>query len=656
MMTMPNEQSQEGHEVAALEATLSGIEASLEDDPSSALAHAQKGVVLARLGRDEEALAAYSKALELQADFGDVLFNLGNLLRQLGRHEDALASYDRALELAPTDATLLNNRGVSLFLLERYQEALDSYARAIALQPDYANAFTNRGNALQELGLHEEAVESHEHALALAPDNVRARTNLGNALQEMGRHEEAVGQYNAALALDSRYVEAFNSRAAALSELKNYEDALVDCDRALALRADYPEALGNRGHALAGLGRYEDALRSHEKAFELEPACVQALNVAAALQDLQRHEDALEYHERALILKPNYVEALNNRGNTLQALNRHTAAVRSYQRAIELRPGDAEAHWNEGLARLALGDYKGGWPKYEWRWRNTRLDVTQPPLDVPTWTGEESLDGKSILIFQEQGYGDAIQFVRFASMVAQRASRTVVACDDTLLEIFSSVPGVDATTAGPLSGSEADYQISLMSLPLALGITLRNLPSASYLEVDATKTETWQQRFASLAGKSKVGLVWSGNPLFSAAAQKRCPVGVLQELLLVPDIAWVSLQKDSNDDDLMRLQASTPNLLDCGDELEDFAATAAAITALDLVITVDTAVAHLAGALAKPVWVLLPYAADWRWLVDREDSPWYPSARLFRQQAAGNWKELIQRVGDALNAPDSLFA
>ena len=649
-MTTSNGPAARDSETAELQRLLSEVETALEHDLSSAKTNAQRAVLLARLGRDEEALQSYAKALELQPDFTDVLFNRSNLLRELGRHEEALAGYDRALELEPGDAALLNNRGVTLFMLERYQEALDSYARAIALRPDYADAFTNRGNALQELGLHDEAGDSHERALALAPDHVRARTNLGNALQEMGRHEEAVEHYGKALELDPGYVEAINNRAAALHELKRHEEALIDCDRALALRPDYPEALGNRGNALAGLGRYEDALICHEKAFELAPGCVQALNVATALQDLERYEEALEYHERALILKPDYVEALNNRGNTLQALNRHTAAVRGYQRAIELRPGDAEAHWNEGLARLALGDYKGGWPKYEWRWRNTRLGVTQPPLDVPTWTGQEPLDGKSILIFQEQGYGDAIQFVRFASMVASRGGRTVVACDDTLLEIFSSVSGVDATTAGPLSDFDADYQVSLMSLPLALGVTLRNLPAAPYLEADPAKVDTWRRRFSELEGKRKVGLVWSGNPLFAAAAQKRCPVDVLQGLLSVPDIAWISLQKDSSDADMSRLRASASNLLACGDEFEDFAATAAAITALDLVITVDTAVAHLAGALGKPVWILLPFAADWRWLVDRTESPWYPSAHLFRQRAMGDWGELVERVKDALEA------
>jgi tetratricopeptide (TPR) repeat protein len=645
---MMNSSNGQAPDTVELQEALAQVDAVLADDASSALAHAQKGVILARLGRGDEALESYGRALELQPGFNDVLFNQGNLLRELGRHDEALSSYDCVLELEPDDAALLNNRGVTLFLLERYQEALDSYARAIALRPDYADAFTNRGNALQELGFHDEAIESHERALSLSPGHVRARTNLGNALQETGRHEEALQHYDKALALDPGYVEAFNNRAAALNELKRHEEALADCDRALSLRQAYPEALGNRGGALAGLGRYEEALACHEKAFELEPGCVQALNVASALQDLGRYEQALEYHERALILKPDYVEALNNRGNALQALNRHTAAVRSYQRAIELRPGDAEAHWNEGLARLALGDYRGGWPKYEWRWRNKRLGVTQPPLDVPTWTGQESLDGKSILVFQEQGYGDAIQFVRFVSMLASRSERTVVACDDTLLEIFSSVPGVDVTTSGPLSESDADYQVSLMSLPLALGITLRNLPADPYLAADADKVQTWQGRVEDLDGRLKVGLVWSGNPLFAAAAQKRCPVDALEGLLSMPDIGWVSLQKDRVDEDIVRLRESAPNLLDGGTNLEDFAATAAAITALDLVITVDTAVAHLAGALGKPVWIMLPFAADWRWLVDRADSPWYPSARLFRQRSAGDWQALIERVKQAL--------
>jgi ADP-heptose:LPS heptosyltransferase len=203
-----------------------------------------------------------------------------------------------------------------------------------------------------------------------------------------------------------------------------------------------------------------------------------------------------------------------------------------------------------------------------------------------------------------------------------------------------------------LAASDADFQVSLMSLPLALGVTLRTLPGVSvpYLYAAPAEAETWQQRFSVLKGKRKVGLVWSGNPQFSAAAQKRCPVSAFHGLLSVPDIAWISLQKDADENDLAQLQDAAPELLVCGDELTDFAATAAAISALDLVITVDTAVAHLAGALGKPVWIMLPFAADWRWLVERTDSPWYPQAQLFRQQEAGDWAELTDRVREALLA------
>lgn len=648
-MTSSNQQVPQDSEAVELRRLLSEVESALEQDPSSAKANAQRAVLLARMGRTDEALQCYTKALELQPDYTDVLFNRSNLLRELDRHEEALAGYDHALELEPDDAALLNNRGVTLFMLERYQEALDSYARAIALRPDYADAFTNRGNALQELGLYEEAIDSHERALALAPGHVPALVNLGNALQETGRHEDALRHYEQALSLAPAYAEAYNSRAAALQALHRHEEALVDSDRALGLRPEFPEALGNRGNALAGLGRYSDALTAHEKAFALRPGCVEALNVATALADLGRHEESLEYHEKALILKPDYVEALNNRGNTLQALNRHAAAVRSYQRALEVRPGDTQAHWNEGLARLALGDYKGGWPKYEWRWRNPRLGVMEPPLSVPAWTGEESLEGKSILLFQEQGYGDAIQFIRFASMIEAKGGRVTVACHETLLRLFATAPGVKETTAGPLSEFDADFQVSLMSLPLALGVTLRTLPGISvpYLEADPAETESWQQKFAALDGDRKVGLVWAGNPQFSAAAEKRCPVEALQPLLTAPDVAWISLQKDALNES-QKLQRGASEWLPIGEELSDFAATAAAISALDLVITVDTAVAHLAGALGKPVWIMLPYAADWRWLVDRADSPWYPQARLFRQQSAGDWAELTARVRDTL--------
>jgi len=623
------------------------LDRSIAESPDDALAHARRALVLGRLGRPDEALAAYDAALERQPEFVDCWFNKANLLRRSGRLEEALACYRRVAELAEDDAAALNNMGITLFQLGRGQEALDCYARAIALRPDYAEAFTNRGNALLDLGYHDEAIASHERSLAIDPGHIQARVNLGNVRQELGAHEDALREYQRALAADPACAEAHNGAAVCLQAMGQLEPALAAAERALACAPGLLEAMGNKGRILAALGREAEALDVQRQAHSLEPGATQCFDVAVALQRLDRHEEALGYFETALVDRPDYVEALVNRGNSLQALNRHAAAVRSYQRALEVSPRDADAHWNEALARLALGDYKGGWPKYEWRWRSKLADTMRPPVEAPVWSGSEPLEGARVLLFHEQGFGDAIQFVRFAGEVAKRAGEVVVACHRDLRRLFATAPGVAAATDDP-AALHPDFQVSLMSLPAALRTTLRRLPAQPYLSADVDEAGQWRERLAALPARRKVGFVWAGNPRFPGAAQKRLPLAALEPLLGLPGIAWISLQKVAAEAERQRLGSGPGLILDVASELADFAATAACIDALDLVITVDTAVAHLAGALGKPVWILLPFSADWRWLVGRDDSPWYPSARLFRQQHAGRWEDVIDSVRSAL--------
>jgi len=337
--------------------------------------------------------------------------------------------------------------------------------------------------------------------------------------------------------------------------------------------------------------------------------------------------------------------ALVNRGNALQALKRHAEALQSYAQALALEPDDAQAHWNEALTRLALGDYRRGWAKYEWRWRNPALGMDARLSDRPQWSGTADLAGKTVLVHAEQGFGDALQFIRYAPRVAALGARVLVACAPQLRALFEGVEGV-AQALVPDAGAipDFDFHIPLMSLPLAFGTTLDTIPDGTaYLPADTTAVRAWQSRMAPHQGR-RIGLAWSGNPKFGRARIKACPVGLMARLAAVAGCVFVSLQTGEAAAETAALRHSGSTVLDYTAELGDFKATAALVAALDLVISVDTAVAHLAGALGKPVWILLPYAADWRWLVDREDSPWYPSARLLRQPRRGDWDAVIARA------------
>lgn len=618
----------------------------LQVDPGSFDALMQQGLALRALGRTAQAVASYDAALALRPDATAALYNLGNALAALDRHEEAVQCYDRVLAFAPADAEALNNRGVAQRGLLRDDDALASFDQALALRPGYPEALNNRGNALQALGRHAEAIGSYERALGERPGYAQALNNRGNALLALERHAEALDSYDRALAIQPDYAEAHNNRSAVLLTLRRPGEALESATQALAAHAGYPEALGNRGKALQALGLHEEALEAYAEAQRLRPGDADGLNnLGNALHALGRYLEALERYEHALRVRPDSIEALNNRGNVLQALRRPGEALASYARALALAPEDAEAHWNQALARLSVGDYERGWEQYEWRWRNPALGMPARDPQRPPWLGTEAVAGKAVLLHAEQGYGDAIQFVRYAPLVAARGARVVLACAEPLRALFETVRGVESVFVPEQSVPACDFHVPLMSLPLAFRTRLDNLPSrVPYLQAPEKKKAAWQKRLLKPGPGLKVGLAWSGNPRFGAARLKACPVERLEPLLCVPGCVFVSLQTGAAAADAACLARGGGPVIEAGPELAGFDDTAALLAGLDLVISIDTAVAHLAGALAKPVWIMLPYAADWRWLIGREDSPWYPTARLYRQPQPGDWASVVERM------------
>jgi len=624
---------------------LASYDRALQVRPNSAEALSNRGATLKELERFEEALASYDRALTLLPDFAEALFNRGNILHELERFEEALASYDRALAARPNHAEAYTNRGLTLHELKRFDEALASYDRALQLRPDDAEGHTNRGNTLRELKRFDEALASYDRALALRPDVVETLSNRGHALNE------ALASYDQALALRPDSAAARINRGLTLHELKRFDEALASYDRVLQARPDVAEGHNNRGNTLHELKRFAEALASFDRALALRPDYAEALfNRGNTLKELKRFEEALASYDRALQVRPDYAEAYTNRGLTLHELKRFDEALASYDRALEVRPAFAQVHRNEALMRLLTGDFSRGWSQYEWRWQTEPLALRKRSYSQPLWQGAEAVDGKTILLHDEQGFGDQIQFCRYVPLVAARGARVILGIERPLHELMTSLAGVTQVISEGDPLPHFDLQCPLLSLPLAFATRLETIPSLTpYLHAPVQAVKNWQARLPS-DDRAKIGLVWSGRPTHGNDRNRSISLRSLLPLLDI-DATFVSLQRDVRADDVAVLKDRS-DLLHFGDALRNFSDTAALIANLDLVISVDTSVAHLAGALAKPVWVLLPFVPDWRWLLDRDDSPWYPTARLFRQDDTRRWDNAIARVRAAL--PDYL--
>jgi tetratricopeptide (TPR) repeat protein len=622
--------------------------------PDSADAYNNRGIVLRDLGRYREALDDHDRAIALKPDAADGYSNRGAVLRNLGHPHDALASYDRAIALNPGFALAHYNRGNALRDLLRPEDAVSSYDNTIALRPDHAEAHANRGNALRDLKRFEEALASFDRAMELKPASAEIHNNRANTLGDLDRHAEALAEYDRAIECNPDFTEAHNNRGTRLEHLDRPEDALSSYDHAIALRPDFAEAHNNRGNALARLGRFAEALTSYNLAITLKRDYAEAwCNRGSTLAALGEFSDALSNFDRATNLDPGHADADNNRANVLRDLGGHEEALSNYHRAIALKPDFAGARWNLSLCQLAMGDFDNGWKNYEWRWQS---ELVRARRDLPgeRWLGEVPIENKTILVHAEQGLGDSLQFCRYVPMLAERA-RVVLEVPRPLRRLLTSLDRVAEVVASGEQLPRFDTWIPMASLPLAFHTTLETIPVAfPYLHADPARVNAWKRRLAALPGR-KIGLVWAGSPRTGQpaanAVDRRRSIALRNyaPLASIPGLCLISLQKGDAAE-----QARTPPeemiLHDWTSELDDFADTAALVEALDLVISVDTSVVHLAGALGKPVWVLNRFDQCWRWLRDRTDSPWYPSARLFRQPTPGDWASVIGDVAEALRA------
>lgn len=547
----------------------------------------------------------------------DTLYQRGNELYRLGRMADALASFDAALALRPQHAGTLLSRGAAQYQLGRFDAALQSFDRVLKLQPGSADAWFNRSVALLALQRWSEALQGYDRAVTLKPSHADAWVNRGMVLQKLRRQEEALASFNQALVHQSRHVDAFNNRGIVLQDMNRHGEALASFNQAIALRPDNADALNNRGNTLDALDKPDEALADIERALEL---------------------------------RPNFAMAWNNRGVVLRNLNRLEDALQSTDRALALQPEYPDAHWNRSLVLLMQGDFRRGWTEYEWRLRLPSLGHLPRPFMQPRWSGGEHVCGKVIFVYAEQGLGDTIQFCRYVSPLAARGARVLLEVQRPLRTLLTGLAGVDELLCPGDELPPFDFHSPLLSLPLAFATDLESIPAPrSYLAADTVRVAAWRSRLDKPRADApcrRIGLVWAGSPSLTQDRHRSIPLASLLSLA-APGLQFCSLQKDLRAGD-RELLAANPEILHFGDEFCDFADTAALIENLDLVITVDTAVAHLAGALGKPVWILQRFSPDFRWLLGRDDSPWYPSARLFRQPQRGDWDSVISELAAAL--------
>lgn len=574
-----------------------------------------------------------------------------------GRHAEAERICRSVLSREPENFEAAHLLGIALLRKRDFDEAVRALSRAVALDPRSVDAHLNYGAALRNVFKPDEALAAFNSAITLRPDSSTALCGRGLALTDLKRFEEALESFDAAIATNTNYADAFSHRGFALEKMNKLEDAIASYDRAIALKPNDLHALNNRGVALIRAGRFAEAVSNYDRALALVPTNAGAhLNRGAALVELKHAQDrqggnnekllvdALSSFDRAVALVPNNAEVHHTRGVTLSEMNRTEDALQCFERALALKPNLAESLYSRALAKLALGQMAEGWEGFEQRWLRQDYLRQRPPLRAALWAGE-SLNGRSIVIHEENGLGDTIQFCRYLPMLANTGAKVTFLVRPNLLRLMQGLAGPIRFITPP-TDEPFDFQSGLLSLPYRLGWGPGTTPAPPYLKADPARVRKWHERIGMTG--FRIGVAWHGNDYDPG---RSFPLRELFSLSQTGGLRLISLQKVGGLDQLASLPVgmTVERLSEDFDSGADaFLDTAAVMESLDLVISCDTSIAHLAGALDRPAWVALKHAAEWRWMRERNDSPWYPSVRLFRQRTAGDWATVFRDIEAAL--------
>lgn len=545
-------------------------------------------------------------------------------LHQQGNLQVASEIYRQLATIFPNNADVLLFFATAEYQRANFAESAKLFKQLLKINPRHVQALYLLSQVLYQLGHLDEALQSIKRAIQLQFNHAEAHQHCGNVLQAMGQLNEAIHHYQQAILLKSDYAEAYNNLGNVLQMLQRFDDAIQNYKKALQLKPDFAAAYSNYASTLHHLQEFDQALQAYDQAIQFNP------------------QDAYTYY---------------NKANTLRDLNRINEAIDYYEHAIQLRPDFADAYWNKSLAKLLLGEYQEGWALYEWRWNRPIKKNTYKQFTQPLWLGESACRDKTILIHAEQGLGDTIQFCRYIPLLADQGAKIIFQVQAPLQRLLKNFAAIATIITNDDPCLTYDYQCPLLSLPLAFKTTLSAIPvSIPYLYSEPEKAAYWKNKLGQYK-KFRVGIVWSGGfradqpDVWAVNARRNIPLDKFTCLNL-PNVEFISLQKGEEAvTQLRELEQSLwdgPYIIDYTDELHDFSDTAALIDNLDLVISVDTSTAHLAGALGKPVWILNRFDTCWRWLLNRNDSPWYPTVKLFRQTSFGNWNTVMQNVRLAL--------
>ena len=527
---------------------------------------------------------------------------------QTGNLELAERFCKKILKKHPDNLDVIYFLGIVYYQRQNYASAKQYIEKFLKSNPANSEAHYNLGRIFEKEGEIGAAISCYQEALKYNPHFSDAAINLGNLLQAKGQSDTAIEYYRKAIEADPKFAGAYFNLGILLQEKDHLDEAVAAYQKAIELNPNYADAYNNLGYALHGTRRIEEAIISYQKAIHLNPALF---------------------------------DAHNNLGRSFQELGQIEEAIESYQKAIQLNPEFADAHVNLAFALLLAGQFEEGWKEYEWRWKlknRSRYDFPQP-----VWEGAD-LSGRTILLYAEQGFGDTILFIRYASLVATRGAKVIVECQNELKSLMSRVEGVKQIITHDDKLPEFDTHCPLLSLPMVFETELTNIPAdIPYINADPRICRKWREKLQTDTSIQKIGLVWSGNPNFKRDRLRSCDLIVFAPLAEIQGASYYSLQKGEAAQQIKNPPEGL-KIIDLTADINDFEDTAGLIENLDLVISVDTSVAHLVGALGKPVWTLVPFAPDWRWLLDRSDSPWYPTMRIFRQPSPGDWMAVIKEI------------
>ncbi|MDA8691688.1 tetratricopeptide repeat protein [Candidatus Pseudothioglobus singularis] len=627
-----------------LQQALSESSQMLERFPNSVVLYNISGASNAALKRFDAAIDSYKQALWIKPDYAEVHNNMGSVMKDKGDLNEAIDSYKQAIKIKPDYAVAYNNMANALKDKGDLAEALESYQQALRIKPDYAEVHNNMGNALSIKGDLAEAIESYKKALRIKPNFAGAYNNMANAMKNKGDLAEAIESCKQALKIKPDYADAYYNMANAMKDKGDLAEAIHSYKQALKIKPNYASAYYNMANAMKDKGDLAEAIDNYKQALKIKPNYASAYyNMGNALNEKDNQEAAIDSYKQAIKIQPNYADAYSNMGNSLSDKGDIEAAIDSYKQALKIKPNNADAYYNFSLLYLLLGDFDKGFKYYEWRLKMIKERPVAPSRTNLIWDGEKSLNGKHFVVYEEQGLGDIIQFCRYLPVLEQKGANVTFKVKSNLHALLRTLDSKTSLNTSLPEENKIDFESPLMSLPYLLKTSWKLIPITSpYLYADQNKVTTWGEKLSN--DSFKIGICWQGATT-KIDVGRSFSLSLFEGISKIPNVQLISLHKGEGEGQITNIDFDVTTLGSGFDAGQDaFLDTAGVMMNCDLIITSDTSVAHLAGALGRPTWVALQYVPASFWMLDRSDSLWYPTMTLFRQKSRGDWVGVFDSI------------